>query len=391
MAFTQDTSSSLISGFVLSSNQSLNTIPGFTSSSTLLELQGTDWAMVFNSMTTAQRDALVNPVNGMIIYNTDVQAGGAIQARENGAWVTLSNGAGGVIVASLGAVGAPGFTFTTRTDTGFYSSAANTLDVASNGARQAQFTGTLNAVNYAVITGGITANNPSISVAGSDPVIGLNLVVKGASSVNIIGNAVGGANNAELRLYNSTNTLFSTLSCNPTASTIFTLPGQPPTLFSTGGTPPITMDSFGNMQCTAIGPEIYTQTASIPFGTFRAMSTNPILIIPAPGANMVLVLRYAVVKTVSTGTGYAGGGVMGFEYDFVAARAGVAASNTSAASSLATGNNPRIFNFTGTIAPGDTSVIANKGLYLSCDTGDFTAGSGNVLVDVWYSILNTAS
>lgn len=35
------------------------------------------------SMTEAQRDAIQNPVNGQMIYNTDTQQ---FQGRENGAW-----------------------------------------------------------------------------------------------------------------------------------------------------------------------------------------------------------------------------------------------------------------------------------------------------------------
>lgn len=43
---------------------------------------------VVPSMTTAQRNALPSPPNGMIIYNTDAVPGGQFEFRENGVWVT---------------------------------------------------------------------------------------------------------------------------------------------------------------------------------------------------------------------------------------------------------------------------------------------------------------
>lgn len=51
-----------------------------------LDLTATDGALVVNRMTTAQRDALGGPINGMIIYNTTLAK---FQGYEAGAWANL--------------------------------------------------------------------------------------------------------------------------------------------------------------------------------------------------------------------------------------------------------------------------------------------------------------
>lgn len=51
-----------------------------------LDLNGTDGALLVNRLTTAERDALGGPVNGMIIYNTTTAK---FQGYEAGAWANL--------------------------------------------------------------------------------------------------------------------------------------------------------------------------------------------------------------------------------------------------------------------------------------------------------------
>ena len=92
----------------------------------------TEAAFLPTRMTTTQRDALT-AANGMVLYNTSLDK---LQAREGGAWVTLSNSSGGTFVADAGTAGAPSYTFTGDLDTGIYHSAANTIDFSTGGARQ---------------------------------------------------------------------------------------------------------------------------------------------------------------------------------------------------------------------------------------------------------------
>lgn len=70
------------------------------------------------------------------------------------------------------------------TTTGVYSSAANTLDVASGGSRAVSFGASASAVNYLVITSSIAGAAPEIDATGSDTNIGLILKTKGIGSHN---------------------------------------------------------------------------------------------------------------------------------------------------------------------------------------------------------------
>jgi len=69
-----------------------------TSISALLEIQSTTGALLLSRMTTVERDALVNPVNGLMIYNTDSGVN-AVQAYEGGTWKTLSDAGTGTVTS----------------------------------------------------------------------------------------------------------------------------------------------------------------------------------------------------------------------------------------------------------------------------------------------------
>lgn len=77
-------------GYVLiDSAGNSTTVIGASSPTTLgaiLELQSTTKAFLLPRMTTAQRDAIVNPQNGMMIYNTST---GFCEARRTGTWASI--------------------------------------------------------------------------------------------------------------------------------------------------------------------------------------------------------------------------------------------------------------------------------------------------------------
>lgn len=67
-----------------------NTLTGInTFAGKILFSGATNSGLTVNNLTTTQRDALVSPTNGTIIYNTTA---GEFQIRQGGAWVTMGSG-----------------------------------------------------------------------------------------------------------------------------------------------------------------------------------------------------------------------------------------------------------------------------------------------------------
>lgn len=174
--------------------------------SAILELQSTTGTLLIPRMTTTQRNALVTIVNGMIIYNSTTTT---FQFYQNGSWVSLSAGAGGVvgpgggstdtaiatwngaggnalnnsvvlldgsgnitgansIANGAGAAATPSYTFTGDTDTGMYHVGANNLGLSVNGALVASVATTGLAVTGLVsATTTVTAGTNLVATAGS--------------------------------------------------------------------------------------------------------------------------------------------------------------------------------------------------------------------------------
>lgn len=83
-------------------------LPGSsTSVSALLELKSTTGAFLPSRMTTTQRNALINPQGGMIIYNTTTNA---MNYYQNGAW---GGDGGGTVTSITAGTGLSGGTITT--------------------------------------------------------------------------------------------------------------------------------------------------------------------------------------------------------------------------------------------------------------------------------------
>jgi hypothetical protein len=128
--------------------------------------------------------------------------------------------------------------------------------------------------------------------------------------------------------------------------------------------------------------------ADITAAQFNAMYTTPLLLVPAQGANtLILVDRMALVMTF-VAAAYAAGGVVAAQYDSTAHGAGVAATNTEAAADFfAAASTTFTFEESLVLKPFTTTV--NKGIYLSNATGVFTTGDGTWVAHVWYRVIPT--
>jgi hypothetical protein len=74
---------------------------GSSSPSALLEINSTEGGFLHARMTTAKRDILLDPKDGLEIYNTDTKN---LNIRQNGAWIEIKSGGNGNVVGPSSAV-----------------------------------------------------------------------------------------------------------------------------------------------------------------------------------------------------------------------------------------------------------------------------------------------
>ncbi len=355
------------------------TLSGGNPVSAIIELQSTEAAFLPTRMTTTQRDALT-AANGMVLYNTSLDK---LQAREGGAWVTLSNSSGGTFVADAGTAGAPSYTFTGDLDTGIYHSAANTIDFSTGGARQFNITNTASAVNYISVTGGATGadNEPILGVSGSDANIGLDLVVKGVGALNL----KGATNSGEIRFWNSANTFYTGLNSENAVSNItFSLPQALPVV-ADGGLVPVRCDTLGALTLNADGVIIHQRTL-VTAAAVKTMFTTGAPILTAPPAGKTIMLHNSLLR-VKAGTAYANGGVIQLQYGSTGNNGGISAVAATMPASLLYGTVDRGGNLLGAFPEQDISGLSGIGIFMSCNTANFITGTGDMYVDTWFSII----
>lgn len=101
----------------------------------------------------------------------------------------VPNGTGAVIVP-VGTAAHPGIAFPGSLTTGMFSSAANTVDFATNGLEAFQILPVGAAVNWVAVSPSATTTPVLISALGTDANIGIHLVAKGTGSVIVPNGAV---------------------------------------------------------------------------------------------------------------------------------------------------------------------------------------------------------
>jgi hypothetical protein len=107
---------------------------------------------------------------------------GALQLCNGSGWNDLA-ASGAITNFASGTVGSPGLYVTGDSNTGFWASAADTLNIAAGGVEAFRFNTTASAVNYLAATPATTGNAPVLSAAGSNTNIDLKLTPKGTGSV----------------------------------------------------------------------------------------------------------------------------------------------------------------------------------------------------------------
>ena len=119
---------------------------------------------------------------------------------------------------------------------------------------------------------------------------------------------------------------------------------------------------------------------------------TPVQLIPAPGANRVIVVTNATISIVYATTQYQNGGAVILQYDNTVHGAGTnTCTGTLAAASVngATANNFILLVGT-TQAWGLNTALGNKGVFISCATGEFTNGDSPLKYSIQYRIASLA-
>jgi hypothetical protein len=127
-------------------------------------------------------------------------------------------------------------------------------------------------------------------------------------------------------------------------------------------------------------------TVNLTAANIIAMYTTPVAIIAAPGAGKTIEITKLSFRITRTSTAFTGGAAAIFQYDSTANGAGTNALDSTIASTVITGSAGSTTSVRNGAVLSDSSAIENKGIYISNGTAVFAAGTGTVVVEVWYVI-----
>ena len=120
---------------------------------------------------------------------------------------------------------------------------------------------------------------------------------------------------------------------------------------------------------------------------FKAAYGTPFVMIAAPGASKMIVIKQAVLAMTYVSAQYTAGGATGLQYDTTAHLAGPLASATIAAATINAYAATSDTGLSWADTSGASSAKVNKGIYLSNDTAAFATGDGTFNVHIWYSVV----
>lgn len=129
---------------------------------------------------------------------------------------------------------------------------------------------------------------------------------------------------------------------------------------------------------------------TIPTASILTLNATPFSLIPAPGANKAIIFEGAMVHKPA-GTAYAGiaaGEDLAFRYTDGSGTQ-VGAVETTGFMDQATAQSRYARPFTAASAVSDLTPVANAALVAHMLTGEITTGTSNVLLRIFYRIVDT--
>ncbi len=146
---------------------------------------------------------------------------------------------------------------------------------------------------------------------------------------------------------------------------------------------------FTSLNAFSFTPGAQSASVAVSSAEFLGMYAAPKLLIPAPGANKLIIVDNMQLVMTYGSANYAVGGVVAAQYDTTSgASARVLATATEAAADFAAASTTFRSLMSTTIAPFSTTV--NKGVYLSNATSAFTTGDSTFVAKVNYHVVATA-
>lgn len=136
----------------------------------------------------------------------------------------------------------------------------------------------------------------------------------------------------------------------------------------------------------------YVLTATATMTTANmTVYTTPLLIVPAPGSGLCVLVTGAYVATHKGSSAFATGTAPIIQYGSTVHGGGTIATASGLAAGDITATTDQVRNLF-PIATGAQTGLSNKGIYFSCATGDYTNGTGStVVITVSYVIVASAN
>ncbi len=146
------------------------------------------------------------------------------------------------------------------------------------------------------------------------------------------------------------------------------------------------------MTVTAVSGNLNASGTITTAQMLAGLYATPVQLIAAPGADKVIVVKNATLSIVYNSIQYANGGAVIFQYDSTVHGAGTNTCATTVAAASINGSTANNFQLLLGVAQawGLNSALGNKGVYLSCATGEFTAGNSDLKYSIEYRVASLA-
>lgn len=223
----------------------------------------------------------------------------------------------------------------------------------------------------------VTAITPHVTIAA------FSITIPAGSIVNADVNAAAAIDFSKLAALPSADILVGSAGNVPTATAVT----GDVTINNTG----VTAIGAGKVLSAMLDPAI-TQIVTVPVtaAQLNAAYGAPFILIAAPGANKLIVVKSVAIEVNYGSAQFANGGVVALQYDNTVHGAGTLASATIAAATVTGWAADSTLVVAGAMASAAASTTSNKGIYLSNDTAAFITGTGTTLaLHIQYAVITT--
>ncbi|HEY1646131.1 MAG TPA: hypothetical protein VGF75_07275, partial [Candidatus Saccharimonadales bacterium] len=228
------------------------------------------------------------------------------------------------------------------------------------------------------------ATTPTIGVAGSATDIDIVIETQGTAGLALANSTVGGT----LALLNAGGTAACAITVDPAFVGEHNI--QLPNITAPAGNYFIqaTRVDAVNTTLSYAQPAIQAVSGQLSSAQIMAMEAAPISLVPAAGPNTVNIIQRVVFELAFNTTAYTAGGAVIMQYDNTAAGLGIAATNTTPATSI-TAVASTVSGVAGILTATALSNMVNKDIFISNQTAPFATGDSPVNYYIFYTTVTT--